>query len=862
MVRPDRCDNKHPTHVYERPSMRHRLQLSLPTLVLALSLSTVVAADTATAEKPQGVPVALTIDASGVGGNGINNAARREFRLALNRNQIELEVYINGTLLPTSPLSRLNSVVIKGSSADDVLIVDSSNGLISLSGGIRFDGGGGANRIVLTQTGTRNPAQMHETFTASSVGDEGSECICEPTRTQAICFRNVQSVLNTIEMASLTVNGTAGDNRIAYARGSSASNGKVTVDRLTPIEFSRKTTLVIHGGGGNDAIVLNNPSTPAGLAGIAVQGDAKSIETALEVHAQPGITERATIVSRGPGAGLITFRSTEAKQAAVSQPASAPESEPSAGVVVWLDASTPKLADGAAVTLLYDLTGHGHHAKAFNPKNPPTYKAKSQAGEGTVHFNEGDQGLVTIDNLGIKGDASRTMFVVMAKSAPMFSYDWRGSMRVDMGDASSKSGFGVNSGQSEMELPCQGMGDIQLYPRSNVTYEVYCVTHDAATHNSYGYVNGTLMGASVNQPIHTADGPLQIGYRASDRASSVGDVAEVLVYDSALDDTARKQVDEYLKAKWAIGEPRCGGDGRTPYVVFSSIKQLTLVGQADDHDTLSVQGTRGDDRIQYATESGKTLVTGTMDQNNVTGKGPYPLVPLSITGMSASGPSEPRKFSFGNVVPLGSSLTYGDGVPGGYRTRLYSDATGAGYSLNFVGSVAENASELLAAAGQLHQEGHGGFETYRLDVNVDGWLRVTPDPDYFLVLCGTNDFGHKFKVKEAIDRLDTLVSHLASVRPYAQIIVCSECKRTDDATANWQIENLYNPFIPGMVARHAALGQKVAFLDMHAVVQPEDLGPDKLHPNKTGYDKMGHAWFQALEEFVTTGGKDEVKDGR
>ena len=53
------------------------------------------------------------------------------------------------------------------------------------------------------------------------------------------------------------------------------------------------------------------------------------------------------------------------------------------------------------------------------------------------------------------------------------------------------------------------------------------------------------------------------------------------------------------------------------------------------------------------------------------------------------------------IMPLGDSITWGGSrisftVPGGYRTRLYSDLHNAGYSFSFVGTSTDNPSSLLS----------------------------------------------------------------------------------------------------------------------------------------------------------------------
>lgn len=51
------------------------------------------------------------------------------------------------------------------------------------------------------------------------------------------------------------------------------------------------------------------------------------------------------------------------------------------------------------------------------------------------------------------------------------------------------------------------------------------------------------------------------------------------------------------------------------------------------------------------------------------------------------------------------------------------------------------------------------------------------------------------------------------------------------------------------MANHAALGQHVYFVDMHAALRASDL-IDKLHPNQPGYNKMAAAWLQAITQQV------------
>jgi prepilin-type N-terminal cleavage/methylation domain-containing protein/prepilin-type processing-associated H-X9-DG protein len=100
-----------------------------------------------------------------------------------------------------------------------------------------------------------------------------------------------------------------------------------------------------------------------------------------------------------------------------------------------------------------------------------------------------------------------------------------------------------------------------------------------------------------------------------------------------------------------------------------------------------------------------------------------------------------KRFNCSFEAALGGSATWGgangfDIVPGGYRTRLYTNLQNAGYSFTFVGTSADNPSSVLTAASQAHHEGHPGYALNQIANNVGGndgspgnnggfWSRVT-----------------------------------------------------------------------------------------------------------------------------------------
>ncbi|MEN6449365.1 MAG: SGNH/GDSL hydrolase family protein [Thermoguttaceae bacterium] len=230
------------------------------------------------------------------------------------------------------------------------------------------------------------------------------------------------------------------------------------------------------------------------------------------------------------------------------------------------------------------------------------------------------------------------------------------------------------------------------------------------------------------------------------------------------------------------------------------------------------------------------------------------------------------------IMPLGDSITAGHAasgnIPGGYREELYQRLSDAHYSVQLVGSSVDDPSAALTNAGQTHHEGHGSIRLDQINTNLDGnvasynddtggwnggyWLTGTTGyagahPEVILLLAGINDLAQGASATTAKTRLDTLIGHIYQIyqqqsRPAPAMIVANLTPLAGTPLSSWGTkENAFNALIPGVVTAHQNSGQPVYFLDMYSKLTAADLSSDGVHPNQSGYDKMGDAWFGALQ---------------
>ncbi len=207
------------------------------------------------------------------------------------------------------------------------------------------------------------------------------------------------------------------------------------------------------------------------------------------------------------------------------------------------------------------------------------------------------------------------------------------------------------------------------------------------------------------------------------------------------------------------------------------------------------------------------------------------------------------------ILPLGDSLTSGVSfypVQGAYRNSLYTQLTNLGYPVDFLGTFNDSSNPSLP---DTDHQGQGGARIDQLNSSLDGWLESIDDPDVVLLLAGTNDFWQEYNLASIESRYTTLIEHIATVRPFAKIIVATLPKRTDDPAIEAQ-QASFNSSISSIVSSQAALGRQISLVDLHPAITSSDLSPDGVHPTAAGFAKLATVWKNGVTSEISPAGTD------
>lgn len=204
----------------------------------------------------------------------------------------------------------------------------------------------------------------------------------------------------------------------------------------------------------------------------------------------------------------------------------------------YYDASSSSnyILTSGAVSQWSDLSGNGRHLTQSTSSRRPTVKVAEKNGLNVIYFDGGAKGLVT-SSLTLNNPI--TIFVVV-KMYSLASYT-----TIYDGVNNNEANLAGNSGNN-IQLYTQGfVGGI-----SSSTNTWYRLTHSMNMGSSYDRRNDTVTNTWSDGTVTM--GGLRIGEGDGGGENGNMDIAEVIVYDRALNTSEVNTINSYLSAKWGI----------------------------------------------------------------------------------------------------------------------------------------------------------------------------------------------------------------------------------------------------------------------------------------------------------------------
>jgi hypothetical protein len=222
------------------------------------------------------------------------------------------------------------------------------------------------------------------------------------------------------------------------------------------------------------------------------------------------------------------------------------------GLNLWLKADSLALSDGAAVSAWADSSGHGYAVTQATGANQPIYKSAIANGKPVLRFNGTTQRLES-STAGVipSGTTAYTVFIVCALAATSSVY-----VPFATGPSASFATsmlFFNNTAQWTQRQVNAASGNVDVSDSISVVVGAFDVlTGDWNGSNIHLWRNGSFKGISGITTILNLGNYVSIGMDGPDGYLFPynGDIAEVLVYNSALSTTDRQNVETYLRTKY------------------------------------------------------------------------------------------------------------------------------------------------------------------------------------------------------------------------------------------------------------------------------------------------------------------------
>ncbi|MBO4523143.1 MAG: carbohydrate binding domain-containing protein [Ruminococcus sp.] len=218
------------------------------------------------------------------------------------------------------------------------------------------------------------------------------------------------------------------------------------------------------------------------------------------------------------------------------------------------------------------------------------------------------------------------------------------------------------------------------------------------------------------------------------------------------------------------------------------------------------------------------------------------------------------------IMPAGDSITFGMGDTGGYRKYLDYFLKEKGYdNIDFVGPEGNNAATFnYNGKSVTYDDNHAGYSGYTIkqnsgfgslyDVLKQKNAIKQANPDIVLLIIGTNDMNGNRATSACEQDLRDLIDYFLEELSSDAMLFVSTIPELGGGmfgggNKSAQIAD-YNAAVKKVANEYNGNGKRVTFADIHGCLNgTADLG-DGVHPNATGYEKMGKYWAGIVDDYL------------
>ena len=241
---------------------------------------------------------------------------------------------------------------------------------------------------------------------------------------------------------------------------------------------------------------------------------------------------------------------------------------------------------------------------------------------------------------------------------------------------------------------------------------------------------------------------------------------------------------------------------------------------------------------------------------------PFALSSLSPETASAAGDTV-------KIMPVGDSITFGYGDDGGYRKYLDVNLKEKNISFDMVGPEGPATASFNYNGRQVtYDNNHAGYSGFQIK-EEPSWAQQqgttgslynklksnnavkSCQPDIILLIIGTNDMTANRSMDACSKDLHDLVDYMLADMPADGMIFMGSIPEFTAYGGNAQRIANYNSTVKSVAEDYQSKGKNVQFADVHGCLNgTADLGFDNLHPNGTGYQKIGKFWSEVIEDYL------------